>query len=131
MKFKQSFTSKSPLNKNGDKKPNKLSYRQMEKQRTQAHWDNFKKDLDAGKYYSKTKPLTKSQMTRESKRKNPPQSGAIEILTTGPETFLPAGKAGGFVLKKGTDLIKSKAGKALKDLGKGIGKEYAETIMFN
>ena len=92
--FKKSFTSKSPLKKNGG--DFKFSYRDIEKQRAQAHWDKFRKDLDAGKYYSKTKLPTKSQMKqreREITRKaNTPQSGAIEILTTGPETFLPAGK---------------------------------------
>jgi hypothetical protein len=126
MRFKELFTGKSPLRLNGDKS-NKLSYRQMEKDMVNAHWTKFKKDLDAGKYYSKTKPLTQNQMEREMKIKNPPQSGAIEI-TSGPETFFagPGTKATGFVLKKGADLMKSKAAKVAKNLGKNIAGTYAE-----
>ena len=126
MRFKELFTGKSPLRLNGDKS-NKLSYRQMEKDMVNAHWTKFKKDLDAGKYYSKTKPLTHSQ-EREIKRKhNPPQSGAIEI-TSGPETFFagPGTKATGFVLKKGADLMKSKVAKVAKNLGKNVAGAYAE-----
>ena len=120
--FKKSFTSKSPLKKNGGKqKP--LSYRELEKQYAQAHWDKFRKDLAA---YNKKKDAENYARSLEYRY---PQSGAIEI-TSGPETFFaaPGAKAGGFVLKKGADLIKSKVAKGAKNLGKSIGGAYGETI---
>ena len=128
--FKKSFTSKSPLKKNGGKqKP--LSYRELEKQSTKVHWDSLKKDLAArDKYLEKYNRAKARENDARFRKSQYPQSGAIEI-TSGPETFFaaPGAKAGGFVLKKGADLIKSKVAKGAKNLGKSIGGAYAETYL--
>ena len=130
MRFKELFTGKSPLRLNGGKS-NKPSYRQMEKDRFNSHFAQFKKELDARDKYLERYNRAKDRENYVKFRKSQyPKSGAIEI-TSGPETFLaaPGAKAGGFVLKKGADLIKSKVAKGAKNLGKNIGGSYAEAYL--